>query len=158
MTVHSTDLLRHLNYEVSKLAEQLHRLSQNVPDGSAEEPAESVGAIVSAESVRSVIRMRQDRARFLPSGMFADPAWSILLDLLLAELSNVRVATSSLCIAAGVPTSTALRCIKSLVANGSLIRRSDPFDGRRVFVELDPQLSQNLRRYFAEVVERQLKN
>jgi hypothetical protein len=31
------------------------------------------------------------------------------------------------------------------------VRRADPHDGRRVFVELAPDTSRALRRYFAEV-------
>lgn len=35
--------------------------------------------------------------------------------------------------------------------NGLFVRRADPHDGRRVFVELAPGTSQALRRYFAEM-------
>jgi DNA-binding MarR family transcriptional regulator len=38
-----------------------------------------------------------------------------------------------------------------MVQEGVFVRRADPHDGRRVFVELSPQASQGLRRYFAEV-------
>jgi hypothetical protein len=31
------------------------------------------------------------------------------------------------------------------------VRRADPHDGRRVFVELAPGTSQGLRRYFSEI-------
>jgi DNA-binding MarR family transcriptional regulator len=34
---------------------------------------------------------------------------------------------------------------------GLFRRRADPHDGRRVFVELAPQVSEALRRYFKEV-------
>jgi DNA-binding MarR family transcriptional regulator len=34
---------------------------------------------------------------------------------------------------------------------GIFLRRADPHDGRRVFVELSPAASQAMRRYFAEV-------
>jgi len=37
-----------------------------------------------------------------------------------------------------------------MTAQGLFIRRADPHDGRRVFVELAPQTSQTVRRYFAE--------
>jgi DNA-binding MarR family transcriptional regulator len=35
--------------------------------------------------------------------------------------------------------------------NGLFNRRADPHDGRRVFIELAPETSLSLRRYFAEV-------
>jgi DNA-binding MarR family transcriptional regulator len=75
----------------------------------------------------------------------------MLLDLLQAESSNLRVPVSSLCIAAAVPATTALRWLKTMVHEGLFVRRADPHDGRRVFVELAPQTSQALRRYFGEL-------
>jgi DNA-binding MarR family transcriptional regulator len=101
--------------------------------------------------VAAVIRARRLRARFFSEELFADPAWDMLLDLLQAEIRQLRVPVSSLCIAASVPATTALRWLKTLVTQGLFIRRADPHDGRRVFVELAPDASVALRRYFAEV-------
>ena len=101
--------------------------------------------------IRAVIRARRLRTRYFPEELFADPAWDMLLDLLQAEIAHLRVPVSSLCIAAAVPATTALRWLKTMVQQGLFIRRADPHDGRRVFVELAPQTSNALRRYFAEV-------
>jgi DNA-binding MarR family transcriptional regulator len=101
--------------------------------------------------VRAVIRARRLRTRYFPEHLFADPAWDMLLDLLQAEIAQLRVPVSSLCIAAAVPATTALRWLKTLVQEGNFVRRADPHDGRRVFVELAPDASRALRRYFAEV-------
>ena len=49
------------------------------------------------------------------------------------------------------PATTALRWLKTMTSQGLFVRRADPHDGRRVFVELDPAASIALRRYFAEV-------
>lgn len=106
---------------------------------------------MSAETVRAVIRARRLRARYFQDGLFADPAWDMLLDLLQAEIAQLRVPVSSLCIAAAVPATTALRWLKSMTNQGMFVRRADPHDGRRVFVELAPETSIALRRYFAEV-------
>jgi DNA-binding MarR family transcriptional regulator len=57
---------------------------------------------------------------------------------------------SSLCIAAAVPATTALRWLKTMTSQGIFLRRADPHDGRRVFVELAPAASQAMRRYFAD--------
>ena len=62
-----------------------------------------------------------------------------------------RVTVSSLCIAAAVPSTTALRWLKTLVDRGLLIRRADPTDLRRVYIELSPATSIALRRYFAQL-------
>jgi DNA-binding MarR family transcriptional regulator len=50
-----------------------------------------------------------------------------------------------------VPATTALRWLKTMTEQGLFVRRADPHDGRRVFVELAPQASRALRSYFAEV-------
>jgi len=63
----------------------------------------------------------------------------------------IRPCRTALCIAAAVPATTALRWLKTLVSEGLFIRRADPHDGRRVFVELAPAASRALRRYFAEI-------
>ena len=98
-----------------------------------------------------MIRGRRLRSRYFSEELFADPAWDMLLDLLQAEIAHLRVPVSSLCIAAAVPATTALRWLKTLVSQGLFVRRADPHDGRRVFVELAPGASTALRRYFAEV-------
>jgi DNA-binding MarR family transcriptional regulator len=106
---------------------------------------------VSAEALRAIIRARRLRSSNFPADLFADPAWDMLLDLLQAEIGQHRVPVSSLCIAAAVPATTALRWIKSMTDRGLLVRRDDPHDGRRVFIEMAPTTSAGLRRYFQEV-------
>ena len=150
----SADRLRQLSDEVSRIAATLARLSTGPTQRSARRsrlPQGDDAPAVSAETVRAVIRARRLRARYFPEELFADPAWDMLLDLLQAEIAHLRVPVSSLCIAAAVPATTALRWLKTMVSEGLFIRRADPHDGRRVFVELAPQTSQALRRYFAEV-------
>jgi DNA-binding MarR family transcriptional regulator len=93
------------------------------------------------------------RSRFFDEGLFADPAWDMLLDLLQAEIAQHRVPVSSLCIAAAVPATTALRWIRTMTDAGLFVRRADPHDGRRIFVELSANASAAMRRYFAEAGE-----
>lgn len=145
--------LRQLSDEVSRIAASLARLSSG-PAAAAPPPQQGAGAEspeVSAETVRAVIRARRLRSRYFAEDLFADPAWDMLLDLLQAEIAQLRVPVSSLCIAAAVPATTALRWLKTMVGEGLFVRRADPHDGRRVFVELSPEASNALRRYFAEV-------
>ena len=145
--------LRQLSDEVSRIAATLARLSTG-PQAQPRRAEPAQGADVpeiAAETVRAVIRARRLRARYFPEELFADPAWDMLLDLLQAELSHLRVPVSSLCIAAAVPATTALRWLKTMVQEKLFVRRADPHDGRRVFVELAPETSMALRRYFAEL-------
>lgn len=147
--------LKQLSDEVGRIAATLARLSTG-PETTAktvERPVDPVGDIpaASGEMVRNVIRARRLRARFFDEELFADPAWDMLLDLLQAEIAQHRVPVSSLCIAAAVPATTALRWIKTMTDSGLFQRRADPHDGRRVFIELAPLASAAMRRYFAEV-------
>ena len=148
-----TARLRQLSDEVSRIAATLARLSTGPSPTSAEKPAPATGEIpsVSLDAVRQVIRARRLRARFFDETLFADPAWDMLLDLLQAEIAQHRVPVSSLCIAASVPATTALRWIRTMTDAGLFQRRADPHDGRRVFIELSPAASEAMRRYFAEV-------
>lgn len=148
----SAERLRQLSDEVGRIASTLARLSTNpaVPATSVEMPATD-SPEVSGELVRTIIRARRLRSRFFPEDLFADPAWDMLLDLLQAEIAQLRVPVSSLCIAASVPATTALRWLKTMTEQGLFVRRADPHDGRRVCVELAPQASRALRSYFAEV-------
>jgi DNA-binding MarR family transcriptional regulator len=145
--------LRQLSDEISRIAATLARLSTGPATTSVEKPEPAAGDAppVSLETVRQVIRARRLRSRYFDEELFADPGWDMLLDLLQAEIAQHRVPVSSLCIAAAVPATTALRWIKSMTDAGLLKRRADPHDGRRVFVELAPQASDALRRYFKEV-------
>jgi hypothetical protein len=149
----NAERLRQLSEEVSRIASTLARLSTG--PGAPIRPIEKSSAAdvppLSVETVRSVIRARRMRARYFRDELFADPAWDMLLDLLQAEIAQLRVPVSSLCIAASVPATTALRWLKTMVSEGIFVRRADPHDGRRVFVELAPEASQALRRYFAEI-------
>lgn len=99
---------------------------------------------VSAARIRAHIKARRLRETFFPAGLFADPAWDILLDLGAARREGRQVSVSSLCIAAAVPTTTALRWIKTMVDSGLLLRRADTVDARRAFIELAPATSETL--------------
>jgi DNA-binding MarR family transcriptional regulator len=145
--------LRQLSDEVSRIAATLARLSTGPAATTRSVEPEQVGDApeVSVETIRAVIRARRLRSRYFDEELFADPAWDMLLDLLYAEISNLRVPVSSLCIAAAVPATTGLRWLKTMVQQGIFLRQADPHDGRRVFVQLAPPSSQALRRYFADV-------
>ena len=101
--------------------------------------------------VRRLIKARQARLRFFDGDLFADPAWDILLDLTAAAGEGQRVCVTSLCIAAGVPTTTALRWIAQMTDAGLLVRVQDPADRRRAFIELSRDSLKSMAAYFADV-------
>lgn len=103
----------------------------------------------SATIIKNVIEARSRRGAFFPPALFADPAWDMLLDLFLAHKSQLRISASSLCIAANVPSTTAHRWMRHLEDEGLVMRRGDPLDARRHFVELTPNAIEALSSYFA---------
>ena len=163
-------LLR-LTEQVSEIAARLDRLSGGLAHDPAafrfESPTDDYrGEMEAAERkllrqprpplpdprlVRRIIRQRRLRDRFFDSAMFADPAWDILLDLTAARSEHVRVSVTSLCIASGVPPTTALRWIGQMVEAGLLERVEDEADRRRAFIALSDSAADAMARYFAEL-------
>ena len=103
--------------------------------------------------VRRIIRQRQLRGRFFDGELFADPAWDILLDLTVARAEHARVSVTSLCIASGVPPTTALRWIGQMTEAGLLERVQDESDRRRAFITLSDRAAGAIARYFEEIRE-----
>lgn len=114
-------------------------------------PAEP--AQVTAADVRKAIRARRLRDRPFPNVLFEDPAWDMLLDLYAARLERAQVSVSSLCIAAAVPPSTALRWISKMTEDGLFVREPDPFDRRRAFMALSEAATEQMNRYFATLAQ-----
>jgi len=151
--------LRRLTEEVGRIAQALAKMSGGGAAGEGAVPrhrdAERGGQLArSSQAVRAMVRARRLREQFFQSELFADPAWDMLLDLYAAHLDQHRVAVSSLCIASAVPATTALRWIKTLTDNGLFVRRADPTDGRRVFIELSQGTADAMAAYLSEL-ERQ---
>jgi DNA-binding MarR family transcriptional regulator len=101
--------------------------------------------------VRKYIRKRRERAELFPPDFFSDPVWDMMLDLYAAHHERQPVSVSSLCIAAAVPATTALRWIKTLTARGWFERTRDDRDGRRVYVSLSDDALARLGRFFDSI-------
>lgn len=106
-----------------------------------------------AKAVRRMLRQRRMRDQYFPADLFADPSWDMLLDLYAARLERQPVSVSSLCIAAAVPATTALRWIKTMTDAGLFLREADPHDGRRIFIGLAESAYDALVRYFEALEE-----
>ena len=118
------------------------------------DPGRSVRATTAedhGEIARRVYQSRRRRGRvFGDETLFGEPAWDILLDLFAAATHNKRVAVTSACIGAAVPSTTALRWIKVLEDKDLIQREDDTADARRTFVRLSPKGHALMTRYFAE--------
>lgn len=150
--IHAERLLQ-LSDEVGRIARSLANASSELAAAPVDFVEPSHKLAVSEEAVSWVICARRERARYLSNELFADPAWDILLELLKAEIAGLPVSVSSVCIASSVPPTTALRWLNQLEEQGIVVRRADRSDGRRIFVELSPEASGALRRYFIDVIE-----
>ncbi|MBB3912280.1 winged helix DNA-binding protein [Sphingomonas desiccabilis] len=172
-TESESERLRRLSDEVARIAETLTRLTfaganghAQGRDGYAAEP-ETQGAsrpdpdggpqaagdepMPRPAAIRALIRARRLRAQFFDPQLFADPAWDMLLDLMAARLERVSVSVSSLCIAAAVPPTTALRWITTMVEAGLFEREDDPMDRRRAYIALTDKAFDGMRNYAAAV-------
>ena len=124
---------------------------RGAPDGSAALVRASRPPLPDARLVRKIIAQRQARAKFFEPSLFADPAWDILLDLTAARVEHIRVSVTSLCIAAAVPPTTALRWIAQMTEAGLLERVEDESDRRRAFIQLSDTAADAMAAYFASL-------
>lgn len=165
-------MLLRLTEQVVRIAEKLDRLSGAAPQMM---PGADTGSLRAPERtfrpageerdflrrprpplpdprlVKRIIRDRRIRSKYFDDSLFGDPAWDILLDLTAARAEHRRVSVSSLCIAAGVPPTTALRWISQMVESGLLERTQDQEDKRRAFIALTDRTADAMARYFAEI-------
>lgn len=150
--------LRQLSEQVLDMARTLARLTGDVGGQVAGRPllrsARPVSAAdarvgIDAAYVRAIIRGRRLRDDYFAGDLFADPVWDMLLDLTAARFEQRDVPVSSLCAAAAVAPTTALRRIRELTDAGLFVRRADPDDGRRVFIALSDAAAESMIDYLA---------
>ena len=105
-------------------------------------------ALPPANYIRLTIKRRRSREAIVGSGLFADPAWDMLLDLAAAHAEGKRISVTSLCIASTVPPTTALRYIDALLNEGLIVRVRDQVDRRRTLIELSREGLRRMALYF----------
>lgn len=101
--------------------------------------------------LKALIKLRHIRTVHFQGDLFSDPCWDMLLDLMEARLQDKKVSVSSLCIASGVPQTTALRRIEDLIGAGLIDRKDDPTDRRRVFVCLTDECAGRFAGYLDDI-------
>ena len=114
------------------------------------------GAISETDLVqlaRRVSNFRRKRDMLFEQLIFAEPEWDILLDLFAQSGFGRRVSMSSLCIAAAVPTTTAVRCINAMVDQGVLTKSPDATDARRVLIDMTEESRQKMRTLLLQIAK-----
>jgi predicted transcriptional regulator len=133
--------------DLRRLADEMRRAAAETDDmaTSLQGPAEAPAIVVTLASrsepdygalARRMLKARRKIGDFLEADLFADPARDILLDLFAAGEEGDQVPVSSCCIAAAVPSTTALRWLDRLKLSGLVEQREDDSDRRRKFVTL----------------------
>ena len=101
--------------------------------------------------VQAAKRERARRQLYLPSDLFAEPAWDILLELYAFELVSRLVSESELAERIDAPGTTTARWMKLLEAEDLIARRVDPDHFREVRISLTPKGLTALGGYFSDV-------
>lgn len=91
---------------------------------------------VTAVEVARIWHQRRKRQSHFPEGLFADPAWDMLLGLYAAKLAGARTTVKDAIRASHVPSTTGLRWLGTLVRHGLCEKIPDAMDARRQYVTL----------------------
>lgn len=142
-----------LSEQVSRVAQSLAELAVGGPGAAKGANSNTDELEVAEESVARVIRARSERALYVPTELLADPVWDIMLHLFHAEITHRRVIMSSACLASRLPERVGLRWLNTMAEHGLVEMEPDLDDSGNGSVELVPEVSRALRRYFREVVE-----
>lgn len=153
MTRHSPDTkagrLLALSEKVDRVAKSLAELALE-RDSLEINPTDD--SELSGEKVEWLIRARRERARYVPSELFGEPVWDIMLHLLHAEMTGRRVSGSCACLATGLSEELGRRWLNATIENGLVAVRKDPDDDQEQ-VELIREVSSSLRLYFRDIME-----
>jgi len=98
-----------------------------------------------ARAVKRILRFRDLRNELFAEQLFADPAWDMLLEIFMCDLTQQRISVSAACAGSRVPPTTGLRWAKLLEKRGLIRRRNDPLDSRRVHLSLSEDAFTKMR-------------
>jgi DNA-binding MarR family transcriptional regulator len=73
------------------------------------------------------------------------------MELMHARLSGQQVPVSALCAASGVPQTSALRRLASLMEEGYVVKERDPKDARRIWVALTDRATEMVDRIVSQI-------
>jgi DNA-binding MarR family transcriptional regulator len=149
-------------FEAEVLAQYLIRFAAQLrrrSDSEATEGDDPTDRVVTAPShcasthlelARKMYRARRMRDRHLPSELFGEPAWDLLLDLYTARLEQRDISVTSAAVASCVPATTALRWIALTAEHGLIERCPAPHDGRVQYLRLTALGSRRMQRYLQQ--------
>jgi|GEM_PF-2209648 len=132
--------------DIVRRLDQLLRTMSDLPESPAAVSEVQDGM---ADSARREYRDRRERERVFGSGIAADPAWDILLDLFIAREEGRDVTVFSVSAATAVAEGTVLRCIAHLVEAKLIARGPHSSDPRSIFLTLTDRAAGMMSDYFS---------
>lgn len=106
-----------------------------------------------AKAIVEIYKFRRARSKNLPGEIFGEPAWDILLDLFVARLEGRSISVTSACIAADVPSTTALRWVGILESRGLVSKKKSKVDNRVQELTLTDKSLQAMTQLFSSTPE-----
>ncbi len=100
---------------------------------------------------RVLVAQIHERRCYWPLVPLSDPHWLMMLELFIAAEEQRLVSVSSLCMAAGVPSTTALRYVRALEDQDVFERTVHPKDRRICHIRLSADARRQMERYLASV-------
>ena len=101
---------------------------------------------------RMIYVSRRNRKRHFPNDLFGEPAWDILLDILVHTHGGKRSTVTDVTNGSCVPEATAMRWIDRLESVGLIVRTRDATDARRRLVDLTPSGESRLLKQLTETL------
>ena len=98
-----------------------------------------------------LLEERRLRSRHLPSDLFHEPAWDMLLALFVARANGQVMNVKTLVSSASAPATTSQRWIEHLAAQRFVERVTDAADRRRVEVALSDKGLDAMTRYLEQL-------
>ena len=110
------------------------QLAADRPTGTHLLEEERGDLVLGLATVIKVIRHRRDLTY---GGInFGDPAWQVMLDLLVHEMEGHKVSVDGLARSGALPVATVVDCVQTLSDLGLAAAMPEKFDGRRLWVSL----------------------
>ncbi len=95
----------------------------------------------------SLSRSRRLRQNYLPTDIFGEPGWDILLDLYTLDQDGRGVSVTNASLAGDTPPTTGLRWLKFLEQKGLVAREHSHRDRRVTWVRLTSAAQDRMRNY-----------
>lgn len=136
---------------VGMLARALLACTENLQSRSAAPAPRGSNGMGWGCLAKAIYAERTRRSKFFDADLFGEPAWDILLDLLVSDETGEPRSVKALCLSSKVPEATALRHIAKLTESGLIKRTPDKIDRRRAFLSLTPQGKCKMQAYLASM-------